>query len=366
MSVGRAWERGWLAGLALVVALCGLAPPAGAAWSWRAQGLTGFGYDTNPREAVRRALRRGDGFARLETALTLRRAFAKGQVGAGLRWGADRYAEQRAETRHGLRAEVSGSLVLGRWGWQVQASHQERSYPHAAERTHRREELRLLGERPAGARGRWEGEVAASWLEREPGGGIASRSRRGGEAEARWRRGWGVRWETLLAVALAHVRHERPALERRADGEVRVCATHQRDRLWRATIGIARSGAPAWRLSCSYERTRSNSEGVGFERLRLGAGAEVLLPGSVSLHLLTAWHPWRRYAEETRLVDPYADPEDPEFGERNGVTMRLLRPLGRGLRVEVEGGWQRNEFALLRDYYERTFLTLSMRYHASR
>ena len=90
------------------------------------------------------------------------------------------------------------------------------------------------------------------------------------------------------------------------------------------------------------------------------------MPLELSLVLSGRVEPWERREDEERLVDPSADPDDPEFGARNSMTVRLLRPLAGGLTAEVQFGWQQNEGRLPWDRYEKTSLLGAVRYSKTR
>ena len=136
----------------------------------------------------------------------------------------------------------------------------------------------------------------------------------------------------------------------------------RRDRWLSLGAGVERLGAPALRLTASFQRAWSNSYGVECRRVELDLNGAMLLPLGASAHLLARWHPLSRMDDEARLIDLYEDPDDPEFGVRNEVILSVQRPLGGGIDLEAQAGWKRNEALVLLEDYEKTTFQVGLRY----
>jgi hypothetical protein len=350
-----------LLGLLLLGAL---GPPGVRSEDWRtgAGALLGLGFDSNPLEALTYADARTDGFARLESGFWMRSGAAPGTSAAsfGLRWAVDRYVRERTETR---------LMVSGRAGWTrrfaggaLGASYATyaRSFPANGGRNVQRHELQLSGERRLSGGEMLRARIQGTALEGRPGG---PRDRRAGTLRLELLGAPGGSWSTRAAVEGGVIRIERPALHRSSNGQFEGGAEKQRDRwLWVGATARA-AGPPYLEVGCGVRRVRSNSYGYSQGRLETSLLLGGLLAGSLSGQaLLQAELPL--YDDARVAIDPLEDAEDPTFGARSGLTLRLLHPLAEGLSAEMQATWHRDESLILRDFSRKAVWVLGIRYAA--
>jgi hypothetical protein len=347
------------------------APVAGAAQRCTAHGVVAVGHDSNPLERIEARHRQGDLFTRLEAGV---RCALGAPPGAGegaltLRWGTDRYLRERGETRHIVQAGAAW-----RWGDQWRELRLGyagllRAHPQADERRVRRHELT--------ARGHWRTrngwsmalELRAATLRRGigPGSSLWDPGARdgwriGGEVERRMR----STWSAIGRCEASGVDYDRPAADLDPGGAAIALEGGQRDRSLYLGAGLAHQGVPMLRLIGGWQRTTSNSYGVAFRRWRFDLLAGGRLPWRVQLLLAGRWEPGERREEAGRLVDPTADPDDPEFGARNELTLRCVRPVAAGWAIELQAAWQQNEARLPWDRYEKRVLSAALRFESRR
>jgi len=188
------------------------------------------------------------------------------------------------------------------------------------------------------------------------------RSRHGAQLSVEMRAGLHPGWQWLGRGEVGRIVHDREAVGQPVDASIRGKGERRSDTTWLLGLTLRRLQMPVLEVSAAFVRAESNSFAVGSQRLLLEATAGILLPAGVSGHLMARWHPVTHYDEDARLVDPYEDPDDPEFGERNRVALRLVKPVARGLSLELQGSWERNEALVLLDFYEKTQLWAGVRF----
>lgn len=356
----RRSSRAWLLLVCLLVG--GLGPPAvrGEEWRTGAGALLGMGIDSNPLEALSAADAAADGFARLESGFWVRSGGPTGTSAGsfGLRWAMDRYVRERRDTR---------LIVSGRAGWSRRAAGgtlgatyatYARHFPAHGDRNVQRHELLLSYERRLAGGELLRTRVQGMALEGRPGG---PRDRTAGVLRFELLGVPGSGWSTRAAVEGGLLRIERPALARAGNGQFETGPEQQRDRwLWVGASARA-AGPPYVELGCGVRRVHSNSYGYSLGRLEANLLLGGILLGSLSGQaLLQAELPL--YDDARVPIDPLEDAEDPTFGARNGLTLRLLHPLAPGLSAETQVTWHRDESLILRDFYRKAVWVLGIRY----
>ncbi|MFH1143474.1 MAG: hypothetical protein V1774_02910 [Candidatus Eisenbacteria bacterium] len=382
-ATGRPGACGTCAALAAWALLCIVGrSDCRATWNVDAQALVAMGWDSNPLEWVESRYRQSDGYARLEWGLTLAEKSGASRRGPALflRWGAERYLRESAENRHMV---VTGAA----WRWAARAHWVEafaegsaRFFPQQSPADTRERGNRDFARAEGGVRGvvraartkvlLWRVQMAVLDKERVPleggategGSPVAERSRSAAQISTEGRWSWRPGWDALLLLDAGGIRHERPAVGAPAGDSPAEVAGCRRDGTLALGVGVARHTPISMRIVAAYERTWSNSYGVGFHRVRTDLAAAMLLPWQASLHLLVRWHLFSRQEDDAFLLDPYEDPDDPEFGERNRVLLSLTRPLGDGVAMEAQLGWQRNEAVVRLEEYEKTTVQIGFRY----
>jgi hypothetical protein len=359
---GRRVPGAWKAlGLLLLGWLA--APGAdGMVWRGGTSALLGAGTDTNPLEALNPDDRHVDGFARLESGFWIRGATTPNGSGPsfGLRWAADRYVRERIETR------LISSARAG-WAWRYPGkslacswTSYARSFPADPVRAVRRHEVQLAAERrlPSGAllRAGLQGMALESRRDGPP-------ARRGSTLRFEIQRSDGATWTTRAGVECGVIQIDRPALRPFGDGQLAASAGDQRDR-WLLASATARAlGPPYFELGCGVRRVHSNSYGYSMGRLEASLLLGGILVRSLSGQvLLRAELPV--YDDARVGIDVHEDVEDRAFAARNGMTLRLLRPLGQGWSADLQATWQNDESLILRDFYRKTILMAALRYSA--
>jgi hypothetical protein len=363
MSVGALGRRGASAALGLLL-LAGLGAPAarGIVWRGGTGALLGGAGDSNPLEAISAAGRRTDPFARFEAAVWARGVAGGGGSGPafGLRGGADRYLRQRREDRILLSGSAGWRWVHPGGSTGLSYGIYSRAFPRHAVRDAVRHEVQLTRERRLGDLGRWRARAL----------GVALEGRRGGP---RPRRSGALRFEleggsagpvlarATLEAGLTAI--ERPVLARAPGGAVSTRRGEQRDR-WLYLGAAARAlGPPFVEVTWGVRRLRSNSYGYSFGRFEGSLLLAGMLAQGVSGQLLANLER-PLYDDALAAIDPLEDAEDRELGARNGVTLRLLRPLAEGLTGELRVAWQHDESLILQDFYDKTVWILAVRYGA--
>ncbi|MBM3316613.1 MAG: hypothetical protein FJY75_02050 [Candidatus Eisenbacteria bacterium] len=370
-------RRSWTVMVPLLALLLAPHGRAAARVSWDAHGLAGAGVDGNPREVLESRYRRQDVFNRLEAGWAASAPWRGARWNTQLRWGTDRYARERGETRHLLRGELGcewrdrrGRLLQAGWIGSL------REYPHAEGRGLRGHELGLQAHTPAGRRGTLVTQLRALWLRRDPaspGGGLPEGAaawdpgrRDGQQAALELQRSVADSWRWLARGEASRVAYDRPALAAGPQGETLLLSGSQRDQSLFAGAGLIRLGVPLVRAGAGLRRTWSNSHGAGFRRLRVDLLVAQPLDSRTRILLSGRWEPAERRDEALRLFDPQADPDDPEFGARDQWTLRGIRDLGGGLSAELQAGWERSEARLPWERYERATALLAFRYETGR
>ena len=387
--IGSRPRGGRLLAFALLVAVCAPWTPAGraAAATVTGRASAAAGWDSNPLEWTALEHRRGDAFTRIDGALL----WADGGEGAGwtaeARWAAERYLRERGENRHLVLFSLSRRSA-GREHWlqpffQVSARFFPQYIPPEETLGGSRGNRDVLRLETGAQGGSNAGALAILWSARlvglrkeavrelpeaeeyETGAGRIGRSRAAAAiaGEARWPGLHG--WQPFLTAQASGIAYERDAVESQTGGQPVEEGARRRDAVVEAGAGIARAGSPSLRAGFAYEKTWSNSLGVGFQRLRLDLSAGLLLTRETSAQLLICWHPYSRYDDEARLIDPYEDPDDPEFGERNRIVLGLRRPLAGGFAAEVQAGWHRNEAVVSFEDYEKTVYQIGLSYETA-
>jgi hypothetical protein len=355
-----------LMGLILLIA----ASPAQAGVVLSAHGLSGIGIDGNPLESIDAKYRQRDAFTRLEAGLAAQGpAPASSRWSALLRWGSDRYVRERAETRQLLRSGV-------RWEWSGNTSAAScfwtggwRVHPLAHEREVQWHDVGADGRARLGRHASLLGDLHSTWLRRARGVQQADWDpghRRGLRGSLEAQRAIASGWRLIARLEGGRIGYDRRAIARGADGGALTLGVDQHDQSILGAVGLASGGSPAVRCTLGWRRLTSNSFGVGFSRARVDLWVGCALPYDIDLVLTGRWEPGEHRAQDARLVEPAADPDDPEFGSRDGVTLRLARPLGEALSVELQGGWERSEARLPYDHYEKTSLLAALRYSVGR
>ncbi len=364
----QGWRRRFrsvLTGLLLSAALWGAHAAAAQEGDGKlfAEGRLTWAYDSNVFETVRAARRVADSFARVEAGLGLRdrgrETAPAGRPQFGLRWVADTYMRQRTESRQLLGAKLG-------WRWQgkkrranVQWNGTRIERPAEPYRNVRRNDLVHTGQVPFTSRGRLGWSARLSRLDTEPGGAAA-------------RRAWGVGAEVQRAIARSHrlrlrieageTRFDEPALGAPEDGVSPELNEKHEDRDWLFGAGFTWSGRFLASASYGFRLIDSNSFGFSQHRHEVDLRASVLLPERFALHLIGVWQEPRYTEEDYAVYRPGEDPEDPDVGARNGVTLQLTRPLGGSFVGEARMGWQRNEARISGEYYEKTTLAIAIAY----
>jgi len=356
---GRRSPRAWMLLGGLLLGLIG--PPGVGAEAWRsgAGALLGLGIDSNPLEALTAADARSDAFARLESGVWTRSGGAS-VASFGLRWAADRYVSERNETRLIVNGRAGWSRRLDGGALGVSYATYARSFPARGVRNVQRHEVQLSGERHLAGGERLRARIQGVALEGRTGG---PRDRHAGTLRLELVGSPGIAWSTRVAVEGGVTRIERPALRRSADGQYETGAERQRDRwLWVGTT-LRAVGPPYVELGCGVRRVRSNSYGYSQGRLETSLLLGGMLAGSLSGQaLLRAELPL--YDDARVPIDPLEDTEDPTFGARSGLTLRLLRPLAPGLSAEMQASWNRDESLILREFYRKAVWVVGVRYAA--
>ncbi len=340
--------------------------PAQAGVVWGAHGLSGVGIDGNPLERIDAKYRQRDVFSRLEAGLDAQGPTpAHGRWSALVRWGSDRYVRERAETRQLLRSGVRWEWSDGTravacfWtgGWRVHplASRREVQWHDMGADGHLRwgRHVTLLGDLHALRLDRARGVQQADW---DPG------HRRGWRGSLESQRALSRGWRLLARLEGSRIGYDRRAVTRGAAGEALPLSVDQQDRSIFGAVGIAGGGSGLLRCTLGWQRLTSNSYGVGFSRARMDVSIASHLVYDIDVALTGRWEPGERRAEGLRLVNPAADPDDPEFGSRDAVTLRLIRPLQSALALELQAGWERSEARLPWEHYEKTSLLAALRY----
>jgi hypothetical protein len=355
-----------LMGLLLLIA----SSAAQAGVLWGAHGLSGVGIDGNPLERIDAKYRQRDAFSRLEAGIDAQGPTpANGRWSAFVRWGSDRYVRERAETRQlvrsGLRWEWSdatrSAACFWTGGWRV--------HPLACGREVQWHDLGADGHLRLGRHATLLGDLHSTWLHRARGVQQADWDpghRRGWRGNLEAQRALPSGWRMLARLEGSRIDYDRRAIARGADGQALLLPFEQQDRSVCGAVGIANGGSPALRCTLGWRRLTSNSYGVGFSRARIDLRVGYRLVYDFDLVVTGRWEPGEHRATDVRLFDPAADPDDPEFGSRDAVTLRLVRPLGDALTLELQGGWERSEARLPYEHYEKTSLLAALRYGVGR
>jgi hypothetical protein len=341
-------------------------PAAQAGVVWGAHGLTGVGVDSNPLERIDSKYRQRDTFSRLEAGLEAQGpTLESGHWSALVRWGSDHYVRERAETRQlvrsALRCEWSGrtrtAACFWTGGWRI--------HPLAIGREVQWQDVGADSHIRLGRQSTLLGDLHASWLRRARGAQQADWDpghRRGWRGNLEAQRALRSGWRILARLEGSRIDYDRRAIARGASGETLTLGADQRDRSVFGAVGIASGGTPALRCTLGWRRLTSNSYGVGFERARIDLWVACPLIYDFDLALTGRWEPGEQRVQDERLYDPGADPDDPEFGSRDAVTLRLVRPIREALSLELQGGWERSEARLPWEHYEKTSLLVALRY----
>ncbi len=347
--------------IAGIVLLWGKASPAtGREWSGQAHGLLAVGVDSNPLDSLACRQHRVDLLTRLEAGVTADRASdgVRPGVHGGLRWGIDRYLRERSQHR----ALTLGELALR---WDLRRSWIEcawigsaRNYPHQSRRDARRHEIRARGAVGLSARNRFAWSAWGVGAQTQPGGPSA---RRGAGLGLDFSRTFSRCWLAGLAFEPSIVRYDRRALAFSPEGGTLLRAEDQEDQAVLIGMRLSRTAAPLAALFVGWRNTTSNSLGSAYRRLETSLWSAWILPWRASLQIQGQWH-WAHYADDLRPINPREDPDDPDFGERNGVTLRLRRALRAGWIAELQGSWQRDESLLRREYYDKLTLLAALQF----
>jgi hypothetical protein len=358
------WSR--RAGWALLAACLVLPAGRGSAseFSWRSgsTAVLGIAIDTNPLEALTAGGRRTDALARLEGGFWLGASPGTGKGGArfALRWGADRFVRERGETR---------ALVTGSAGWSgtwrggsvtLQGSIYTRSFPHAERRNARRYEVSAQSERLVGGDSAVRLRLQGIRVET---GSLGPRERSGGAARLEIQRSVDGGWMARGGVEAGLLGIDRPVQSGAPDADPAAGGRMQRDRwLWFGET-IRGLGPPYIELSGGVRRVWSNSSGYSLGRFETSLLVSRMLLLDVSGQLLGRLE--RPLYDDARVtIDVREDQEEAEFGARSGLTLRLLRPLGAGLRAEVQASWERNESLIRGEPYPKGSCLAALRYSA--
>jgi len=353
--------------------LMALALAAGSLSAAATQGTVatsfGIGYDGNPRELIDADHVRADRYLRLGGDVSLRGS-GPGRSGweTRLRWAAERYYREARETRHLAGGELRWHWSGATRGGEAYYRGQLRTHPVAAERRTVRHEFGLRGH----VRGVHRATLRATlrWLYRardvsaadtgdDPGRreGVAT----GLEGHVGLRRGWRL----IVRGEVTWIGYDRAAVELGPGGVGVTSDEDQRDLAYYGGIGFARSGMPLLQALAGWQRVTSNSHGVGVRRWRFDLLAGLQVTPRLQLLMTAQWEPGEVRDDERALFDPAIDPDDPEFGARHGVTVRLIHALGRDWDVELQGAWYRSQSRLLWEEYEKPRALLSLRHRAA-
>lgn len=349
---------GLLAGLVM-----GWQGAAAGTYQLAARGKLSLVHDSNALEKVREERRAADEFLRLEAGVDLQsQAAAPWQPGRiSLRWAADRYRTYREETRILLDGRV-------RWTWgepgrRVGLSWHGtwKEHPEAAWRTLVRQEILLGGNRALRPHLEWQWEASgfqASTADDGPAG------RSGWRVESSLGRQWSRPWKASLRLAGGGTYLDEPALADPAGGGDGLLDDDHADDYVLGGVRIDYLSRPRGSLSYDVREIRSNS--FGYEQLRheLEATFAFRLPLRSTLLVIGRWQEPVYREDGYRVYRLREDPDDPDLGARSGFTLQVSRPLAPALTAEARAGWQRNESRVSGRYYEKTIITVGVRYAA--
>jgi hypothetical protein len=321
----------------------------------------GLGYDSNVFEYVSASRRVADGFALLEGGVSLSartHGFRKGP-NAQLRWGVERYLDERRETRQIVRGNLG-------WRWGDRRNWFACSWEGAL-RAFPADEVRDVTRHELSGSARLRLADGGRVLFRTGGAKVLTRA--GGPSA---RESWfasGEYWRRVASQWQLFGRLEagRPRYDRRIGGE---CPPghqigpydRQKDNTFLFGIGATRGRAPLLRIFYGFRVTDSNVSSLDFHRHEVRVQVGLMLPAHVSVQILGRWNPTAYREEGCSPVLPQEDSEDPDLWERNSLTVQFRRPLGGNLAAELRGSWQRNEALILGRFYEKTVVHASLRY----
>ncbi len=329
-----------------------------------ARGKLSLGHDTNALEKVREERRAADQFLRLEAGIDLQSQTAAPwqPQRMTLRWAADRYRTYREETRALLDGRV-------RWSWghagkRVGLSWRGtwKEHPDAAWRALGRQEILLDGARTLRPHLEWRWEARgfqASTAHDGPAG------RTGWQIETLLGRQWGRSWKASLRVAGGGTHLDERALADPAEAGDGLLDEDHADAQMLGGVRIDRLSGPRGSLSYDVRTIDSNSFGYDQMRHEVEATLAFRLPLRSTLLVVGRWQEPVYREDGYRVYRLRDDPDDPDLGARSGVTLQLSRPLAPSLTADVRAGWQRNESRVSGRYYEKTTVTVGLRYAAS-
>jgi len=185
------------------------------------------------------------------------------------------------------------------------------------------------------------------------------------EIETLLGRQWGRSWKASLRVAGGGTHLDERALADPAEAGDGLLDEDNADAQMLGGVRIDRLSGPRGSLSYDVRTIDSNSFGYDQMRHEVEATLAFRLPLRSTLLVVGRWQEPVYREDGYRVYRLRDDPDDPDLGARSGVTLQLSRPLAPSLTADVRAGWQRNESRVSGRYYEKTTVTVGLRYAAS-